>query len=117
MWPEGFGGLGGIGPDVVGVAVGQVHHQVVGLAQYPIDDPLGFSEVGLSLPRGMRQGHKHLLAGGAMLTHVIFDDGVLAAEPVLLLEPLEYPLGSVSLLLGSGLVRLEDLVNDAGVGV
>jgi hypothetical protein len=52
-----------------------------------------------------------------MLTHVIFDDGVLAAEPVLLLEPLEYPLGSVSLLLGSGLVRLEDLVNDAGVGV
>ena len=41
---EGFSGLRGIGLDVVGVAVGQVHHQVVGFAQHPIDDYLGLSE-------------------------------------------------------------------------
>jgi hypothetical protein len=52
-----------------------------------------------------------------MLTHVVFDYGVLAAEPMFIPDSLEYPLRGVSLLLGSGLVRLEDLVNDAGVGV
>jgi hypothetical protein len=79
---ESFGGLGGVGPDIVGIAVGQVHHQVVGLTQYPIDDHLGFAKVGLGVPRGVHQGHKYLMAGGSMLSHVVFDYAVLAAEPM-----------------------------------
>jgi hypothetical protein len=52
-----------------------------------------------------------------MPTHVVFDYGVLAAKPMFIPEALEYPLGGVSLLLGSGLVRLENLVNERYVRV
>ena len=114
---EGFGGLRGIGLDVVGVAVGQVHHQVVGFTQRPIYDHLGLAEVGLAMPWRMHQGHEHLPGGELALAHVVLDYGVLTTEPMFLFQALEYPLGRVTLLLGSVLVRPEDLVDDGGVGV
>jgi len=49
--------------------------------------------------------------------HVVLDDGVLTAESVLRFQPLEYPEDGVALLLGPDLVRLKNLVDDAGVGV
>ena len=69
------------------------------------------------MPRRMHQGHEHLPGGGSALAHVVLDYGVLATESVLLFKALEYPLGGVLLLLGFVLVRLEDLVDNGGVGV
>ncbi len=114
---EGFGGLRWIGLHKVGVAVGQVHHQVMGFTQHPIDDYLGLSEVGLAMPWRMHQGHEHLAGRGSTLAHVVLDYGVLATESVLLFKALEYPLGRVPLLLGSVLVRLKNLVDNGDVGV
>ncbi len=65
----------------------------------------------------MDQGHEHLPGGELVLADVVFDDGVLSGEAVLFFQTLEYPLGCVTLLLGPGLVRLEDLVDDGGVVV
>ena len=65
----------------------------------------------------MHQGYEHLPGGGSALVHVVLDYGVPTTEPVFLFQALEYPLGGVTLLLGSSVVRLEDLVDDGGVWV
>ena len=61
------------------------------------------------MPWRMHQGYEHLPGGELVLAHVVLDYGVLATESVLLFKALEYPLGGVTLLLGSSVVRLEDL--------
>ena len=68
-------------------------------------------------PRRMGQGHKHLLRPTAMLPYVVLDYGVLAAEPMLVPEPLEDPLGGVALLPGTLEVVYQDLVDDGGEGL
>ena len=65
----------------------------------------------------MHQGYEHLPGRSSTLAHVVLDYGVLATESVLLFKALEYPLGGVPLLLGSVLVRQEDLVDNGGIGV
>ena len=61
--------------------------------------------------------HEHLLRPAAMLPHVVLDYGVLAAEPMLVPESLEDPLGCVALLPGTPEVVCQDLVDDAGEGL
>ena len=52
-----------------------------------------------------------------MLPHVVLDYGVLAAEPILVPQPLEDPLGRVALLPGNAEVLLQYPVDDAGEGL
>ena len=73
--------------------------------------------VALGVARRMGQGHEHLPGLAAMLSYVVLDRGVSAAEPVLILQPLEDALGGVALLAGTPEVVLEDPVDDAGVGL
>ena len=87
----------------------------MGLALHSPDDHQGLAEVALDLPRGVGQGHEHLL-GPAALPDLILDDGVLAAEPILVPPPLKDPLGRVALLPGNAQVRLQYPVDDAGAG-
>ena len=47
-------------------------------------------------------------------SHVVLDDGVLAVEPVLVLEPLEDAFGRVALLSGDLVIVFKDVVDDAG---
>ena len=81
-----------------------------------IDHP-GFPEVALGVARRMGQGHKHLLRPAAVLPHIVLDHGVLAAEPMLVPEPLEDPLCCAALLPGTPEAVCQDLVDDAGEGL
>ena len=102
-WPSrtSLGGLGRVGLDEASVAVGQVQDEVVGLPLHPADDHQGLAKVALGVARRMRQRDEHLLRPAAMLPYVVLDYGVLAAEPMLVPEPLEDPLGCVALLPGT----------------
>ena len=86
----------------------------MGFLFHPADDHQGLAKVALGVARRMRQGHEHLLRPAAMLPHVVLDYGVLAAEPMLVPESLEDPLGGVALLPGTPEVVYQDLVDDAG---
>ena len=97
--------------------MGQVQDEAVGLLFHPADDHQGFAKVALGVARRMGQGHEHLLRPAAMLPHLVLDDGVLAAEPMLVPESLEDPLGGVALLPGTPEVVCQDLVDDAGEGL
>ena len=114
---EGLGGLGRVSLDEASVAVGQVQDEAVGFLFHPADDHQGLATVALGVARRMGQGHEHLLRPAAMLPHVVLDYGVLAAEPMLVPEPLEDPLGCVALLPGTPEVVCQDLVYDAGEGL
>ena len=52
-----------------------------------------------------------------MLPHVVLDRGVSAVESVLFPEPLKDAFGGVALLLGDAVILLQDLVDDAGIGL
>ena len=114
---EGLGGLGRVGLDEASVAMGQVQDEAVGFLFHPADDHQGLAKVALGVARRMGQGHKHLLRPAAMLPHVVLDYGVLAAEPMLVPESLEDPLGCVALLPGTPEVVYQDLVDDGGEGL
>ena len=100
-----------------GIAMGQVQDEAVGFLFHPANDHQGLAKVALGVARRMGQGHKHLLRPAAMLPHVVLDYGVLAAEPMLVPEPLEDPLGCVALLPGTLEVVYQDLVDDGGEGL
>lgn len=51
-----------------------------------------------------------------MLSHVVLDDGVLSAEPILGPQSLEDPMGGVALFPGTPEVICQDLVDDGGKG-
>ena len=55
----------------------------MGFLFHPADDHQGLAKVALGVARRMGQGHEHLLRPAAMLPHIVLDDGVLAAEPML----------------------------------
>ena len=60
----------------------------------------------------LHEEYEHIPGGELVLTHVVLDYGVLTIEPVFLLQAFEFPLGRVTPLLGSSLVRLEDLADE-----
>ena len=62
----------------------------------------------------MRQRHEQLPAPAAVLTHVILHDCVAPAKPVLAAQPVEDPLGGVTLLARLTAVVLQPLVNELG---
>ena len=98
---EGLGGLGWLGLHEAAVAVGQVDDETVGLALHAADDHQGLAEIALGVARRMGQRHEHLPGLAAMLPYIVLDRGVSAAEPVLILQPLEDALGRVALLPGT----------------
>ena len=110
-------GLRRVGLDKASVAVGQVHNEVVGLPLHPANDHQGLAEVALGMARRVGERHEHLLRPPPMLPHVVLDRGVSAAKPVLVPEPLEDAFGGVALLLGDAVILLQDLVDDAGIGL
>ena len=112
---EGLGGLGRIGLDEASVAVGQVDDEAMGLALHAADGHQGLPEVHWA--RRMGQWDEHLLGLAAMLSYIVLDDGVSAAEAVLVSEPLEDALGRVALLLRDLMVIFQELVDDAGEGL
>ncbi len=114
---EGLGGLGRVSLDEASVAMGQVQDEAVGFLFHPADDHQGLAKVALGVARRMGQGHEHLLRPAAVLPYVVLDYGVLAAEPMLVPEPLEDPLGCVALLPGTPEVVYQDLVDDGGEGL
>ena len=114
---EGLGGLGRVGLDEASVAMGQVQDEAVGFLFHPADDHPGLAKVALGVARRMGQGHEHLLRPAAVLPHVVLDYGVLAAEPMLVPEPLEDPLGCVALLSGDLSVSFQYGVNHPAEGL
>ena len=106
-----------VGLDEAAVAVGQVQDEAVGFLFHSADNHQGLAEVALGVARGMGQRHEHLLGPAAALSHVVLDYGVLAAEPILVPEPLEDALRRVALLPGNAQIRLQDPVDDAGEGL
>ena len=78
-----------------GVAVRQVHDEEMRLLPHPADDHHRLAEIGLRIPRRMRQRHEHLAAAAQALPHMILHDRVAAGEAVLIAKPLEHPLRSV----------------------
>jgi len=76
----------------------QVHGQVVRLQFYASNHHQRFAEVRLCFARRMRQRNEHLPAVHLRRPHVVLHDPVAASETVLILQPLEDPLGCVSLL-------------------
>ena len=97
--------------------MGQVQDEAVGFLFHPADAHQGLSKVALGMSWRMGQRDEHLLGPAAMLPHVVLDRGVLAAEPMLVPEPLEDPLGCVALLPGTPEVVYQDPVDDAGEGL
>ena len=115
---EGLGGLGRVGLDEASVAMGQVQDEAVGFLFHPADDHQGLAKVALGVARRMGQGAQTSpWRPAAMLPHVVLDYGVLAAEPMLVPESLEDPLGCVALLPGTPEVVYQDLVDDGGEGL
>ena len=87
-----------IGANIAGIAVRQVEHEEVRLLLDAADDNHGLAEVRLSMPGRMRQRHEHLLAAPIPIAHVVLDDRVAARKSVLVTEPVEHPLGRMTLL-------------------
>jgi hypothetical protein len=95
---EGFGRLGRKCRHKAIIGVRQVHRKVVRLLLHTGNHHQRFAEVGLRLTRGMGQRNKHLPAANLFATHIVLHDRVAAREAVLVLEPIEDPLGRVPLL-------------------
>src|SRR5690606_6653642 len=97
----------GISPDVTGIAVRKVQHEEVRLLLNTADPDQGFTEVGLSVARRMRQRHEHLLATSFPLPDVVFDDRIAAGEAAFIAKPVKHPLRRMPLLARHGPVRLQ----------
>jgi hypothetical protein len=92
--------------------VRQVEHEEVRLLLDAADDNHGLAEVRLPMPGRMRQRHEHLLAAPIPITHVVLDNRVPASKPVFVTEPVEHPLGRMTLLARNRPIRLKPSVND-----
>ena len=103
-----------IGSHEARIAVREVHDEEMSLLQHAADDGLRFAEVGLGMPRRMRQRHEHLAAAPLALTHVVLHDRVAAGETVLVAKPLEHPLRGVPLLAVNRAITLQPAVDDPG---
>ena len=114
---EGLGGLRRVGLDEAPSLWGRSRTKQWAFCSTPpmLTRASPKSHWGMSWRMGQRD--EHLLGPAAMLPHVVLDRGVLAAEPMLVPEPLEDPLGCVALLPGTPEVVYQDPVDDAGEGL
>ena len=110
----GLGGRRRIGADEAGVAVRQVEGEEMRRPLDAADHHRGFAEIGLGVAGRMVQRHEHLPPAPAMLADVVLHDGVAADEPVLVAQPLEHPLGGVTLLGVLAEIVPQPLVDDLG---
>jgi len=108
---EGLGALAWKGRDEEGVRVGQAHHRQGGLHPYAGDLDDRLAEVELGLARWLGERHEDLRVATSTLRDQSANLALGAAVAVLVTQPLEDPLGGVALLLGRGLVVLEDLID------
>jgi hypothetical protein len=103
-----------IGADKAGIAVRQVHDEEMGLLLHPADDDRRLAEVRLCMPGRMLQRHEHLPPPAFALPHIVLHDRVAAGEAVLIVKPVEYPLGRVPLLVAGPAILLQPAVDDPG---
>ena len=92
----------------------QVEGEEVRFLLDPADHHQRFAEIGLGVAGRVVQRHEHLPPAAALLAHVILHDGVAAGEPVLVPQPLENPLGRVTLLAALADIVPQPLVDDLG---
>ena len=85
----------------------------MGLTLCPTDHYQRFAKVCLSVYQRMGQRHKHPSRCQTTVPNVILDDSNLAAERLLVSQPVLDPLCRVTLLLRDLQVVLEDLIDDA----
>ena len=97
-----------------GVAVRQVHDEEMRLLPHPADDHHRLAEIGLRIPRRMRQRHEHLAAAPLALPHVILHDRVAAGEAMLVAKPFEHPLRGVPLFAVNLAITLQPAIDDPG---
>src|SRR3981081_3779480 len=97
--PEGFRCLCRIAGHEAGVRMRQVKSEEVDLALDATDDADGFTKVCLSMPRRIHQRHEDLLRPLPPAGDIVLHDRDTAREPILIAQPLEYPLRRVLLLL------------------
>ena len=103
-----------IGPNVTRIAVRQVKREEVGLLLDPADEHHGFAKIRLGMARGVVQRHEHLLPAPLLIAHVVLHDRVAAREPVLIPQPIENPLGRVTLLALLPDIIAQPLLDDLG---
>ena len=72
-------------------------------------------EVHLRVTRRMRQGHEGLPPSRPADPHMVLHDGVAAAKPMLVPQPLENPLGRVPLLHRCRPVSFQDGIDDGNM--
>jgi hypothetical protein len=100
--------------DEAGIAVRQVHREEVDLTRNAANHSHRLAKVHLGVTRRVMERHEHLPATRPALTDIVLHDRVAAGEPVLCMQPIEYPLRRVALLSRAFPVLLKDLVDDAG---
>ena len=96
---EGLRALPGKDLDEDGSRVGQRHHEQGDLGLLAGQPDRRLAEVDLGLARRMRQRQKDFLARLLPGPHRVLHDGLAALVTMLVAQPLEDPLGRVSLLL------------------
>jgi hypothetical protein len=72
------------------------------------------AEISLGMAWRMVQRHEHLPAAPAMLADIVLHNGVAAAEPVLVAQPLEHRLRRVALLAVLGEILQQPPFDDLG---
>ena len=83
----------------------------------PADHHFGFAKIRLRVARGVVQRHEHLTTTPLLLANVILHDRVAAREPVLVTQPIEYPLRRVALLTRLANIIHQPLLDDRRIPV
>ena len=113
---EGLGRLPRIGLDEPDVGMGQDQAEEGDLLPLPPQLHHRLAEVDLGMARRVMQWNEGLARRLPPGTHIVLHDGIAAAEPVLVPQPLEDPVRRVALLARYVRirVRLQDRVDDTG---
>lgn len=106
-----------IGPHVAAVTMRQIQHEEARLLLDSADDHRRLTEVGLCMAGRMSQRHEHFLPALVPLAHIILDDRVAAGEPARVTQPVEHPLGRMTLLARHLNVRFEPMLDRRHKGV
>ncbi len=108
---ERLGAFAREGGDVKRVGVGQAHHRQSRLHAHTGNLDERLAEVELGLTRWLGERHEHFTVTVVVVGEVAPELTLRTLVAVLVAQALEDPLGGVALLLGGGLILLEDLVD------